>query len=116
MAQYETVFIATPILTEAQLAELKSNYEKLITDNGGEIVATEAWGLKKLKYPIQKKNNGYYFVFEYKADGAFVSKFETEFKRSEDILRFLTVKLDKYGVDFNERRRKGEFNKEKKEA
>jgi len=116
MQQYETVFIATPILTEAQLKDLKGNFEKMITSNGGEIVASEEWGLKKLKYPIKRKTNGYYFVFEYKADGAFVSKFETEFKRSEDILRFLTVKLDKYGVDFNERRRKGEFNKEKKEA
>lgn len=116
MQQYETVFIATPILTEPQLAELKGNYEKMITENGGEIVASEEWGLKKLKYPIKNKTNGYYFIFEYKAPGAFVSKIETEFKRSEDILRFLTVKLDKYGVDFNERRRKGEFNKEKKEA
>ena len=116
MGQYETVFIATPILTEAQLTELKSSYEKLITENGGEIVGSEAWGLKKLKYPIKKKSNGYYFVFEYKAEGTFVSKIETEFKRSEDILRFLTVKLDKYAVEFNERRRNGAFNKEKKDA
>ena len=106
MQQYETVFIATPILTEAQLTELKGNYEKLITDNGGEIVASEEWGLKKLKYPIKRKSNGYYFVFEYKAPGAVVSKIETEFKRSEDILRFLTVRLDKYGVEFNVEKKK----------
>lgn len=116
MQQYETVFIATPILTDAQLTELKGFYEKMITENGGEIVGSEAWGLKKLKYPIKKKTNGYYFVMEYKAEPSFVAKMETEFKRSEDILRFLSVKLDQYGVEYNERRRKGEFNKEKKEA
>ena len=113
--QYETTIIVTPILTDEQYKETIDTYKKFLKDNGCEIVFDESWGLKKLAYPIQKKNNGYYFTMEFKADSTFVNKLETEFKRDDRILRFLNVKLDKYGIDYNERKRKGEFKKNKTE-
>ncbi len=104
--QYETVFILTPVLSESQIKETVDYFRKIITDNGGELVHEEDWGLKKLAYPIQKKTTGYYHLFEFKAPGDLIEKLELEYRRSEKIMRFLTVKLDKYGIEYNERRRK----------
>jgi small subunit ribosomal protein S6 len=104
--QYETVFILTPVLSDNQIKETVDYFKKLITDNGGEIVHEEDWGLRKLAYPIQKKTTGYYHLFEFRAEGGLIEKLELEYRRSEKILRFLTVKLDKYGIEYNERRRK----------
>lgn len=112
--QYETVFILTPVLSEDQVKEAVKAYEKLITDNGGEFVNKENWGMRKLAYPIQKKSTGFYNLFEYRVDGAFVDKLEVQFIRDEKVLRFLTVKLDKHGVAYNEKRRKK--SKEKTEV
>ena len=119
--QYETVFILTPVLSEDQVKEAVKAYEKLITDNGGEFVNKENWGMRKLAYPIQKKSTGFYNLFEYRVDGAFVDKLEVQFIRDEKVLRFLTVKLDKHGVAYNEKRRrksqeKTEVKTEEKDA
>ncbi len=104
--QYETVFILTPVLSEDQVKETVKTYEKLITDNGGEIVNRENWGMRKLAYPIQKKSTGFYNLFEYRVDGQFIEKLEVQYKRDEKVLRFLTVKLDKHAIAYSEKRRK----------
>ena len=103
--QYETVFIATPVLSDAQMKEAVAKYTNLITDNGGKIVHEEDWGLKKLAYPIQKKTTGFYHLVEFQAEPSFIATFETQFKRDERILRFLTVSMDKHAVAYAERRR-----------
>ena len=103
--QYETVFIATPVLSEAQMKEAVAKYTKLITDNGGEIVYQEDWGLKQLAYPIQHKTSGFYYLIEFKADPQFVSTLETQYHRDERIIRFLTVALDKDAIAYAEHRR-----------
>ena len=103
--QYETVFIATPVLSEVQMKEAVQKFKKVITDNKGEIVHEENWGLKKLTYPIQKKSTGFYYLIEFKADGEIIRKLETEFKRDERIIRFLTVGLDKYAVAYSNKKR-----------
>ncbi len=103
--QYETVFIATPVLSDAQMKEAVAKYTKFITDNGGEIVYQEDWGLKQLAYPIQHKTSGFYYLIEFKADPAFVAALETQYHRDERILRYLTVALDKHAVAYAEHRR-----------
>ena len=95
LKQYETVFIATPVLSDEQMKEAVAKYTKLITDNGGEIVYEEDWGLKQLAYPIQHKTSGFYYLIEFKAEPEFVNTLEIQFKRDERIIRFLTVALDK---------------------
>ena len=105
LKQYETVFIATPVLSEAQMKEAVAKYTDLIKDNGGEIVCDEDWGLKKLAYPIQKKTTGFYHLIEFKANPAFIAKFETEFKRDERVIRFQTVSMDKHAIAYAEHRR-----------
>ena len=105
MNQYETVFIANPVLSAVQMKEAVDKFKGIIKDDGGEFIHEEDWGLKKLAYPIQKKSTGFYYLFEYKVDGAFIDKFEIQFRRDERIMRFLTVKLDKYAVIYNEKKR-----------
>lgn len=104
LKQYETVFIATPVLSEPQMKEAVAKFTSLITDNGGEIVNDEDWGLKKLAYPIQKKTTGFYHLIEFKAEPAFIEKLEIEYRRDERIIRFLTFVLDKHAIAYSERR------------
>lgn len=111
--QYETVFIATPVLSETQMKEAVKKYLDLITENGGEIVSDEYWGLKQLAYPIQHKTTGFYNLIEFKADSSFIAKLETEFYRDERIIRFLTVNLDKHAVAYAEKRRANQKNRSK---
>jgi small subunit ribosomal protein S6 len=105
MNQYETVFIMTPVLSEEQLKEVTSKYKELLQEGGCEIVNEEHWNLRKMAYPIAKKSTGFYHLFEFKAPGEFIEKLEVTFKRDERIMRFLTVKLDKYAVEYNKKRR-----------
>ena len=103
--QYETVFIATPVLSDAQMKEAVAKYVKLITDNGGEVVYQEDWGLKQLAYPIQHKTSGFYYLIEFKANPEFIATLETQYHRDERIIRYLTVALDKDAVAYAEHRR-----------
>ncbi|MFO7822326.1 MAG: 30S ribosomal protein S6 [Cyclobacterium sp.] len=108
---YETVFILTPVLSEVQMKDTVDKYVGLLKELGAEIINVENWGLKKLAYPIQKKTTGFYVLVEYKADPTAIKKFELGFRRDETVLRFLTTVMDKHGIVYAERRRKGEFNK-----
>src|ERR1044071_7156286 len=110
---YESVIIFTPVLSDEQLKDAVSKYRNMITENGGELVHEENWGLTKLAYPIDKKTTGFYHIYEYKAPGDFVSKFELAFRRDERIMRFLTTALDKDALIYNQRKRNGEFNQSK---
>jgi small subunit ribosomal protein S6 len=115
LKDYESVIIFTPVLSEDQLKDAVSKYRTLITENGGELVHEENWGLTKLAYPIQKKTTGFYILYEFRATPEFISKFELAFRRDERIMRFLTVALDKHALIYNTRKRNGEFNQSKKE-
>jgi small subunit ribosomal protein S6 len=103
--QYETVFILTPVLSEAQMKEAVQKFKDFLAEKKAEMVHEEHWGLKKLAYPIQKKSTGFYHLFEFAAEGELIQELELEFKRDERIMRFLTVKLDKHAVAYNEKKR-----------
>ena len=105
MNHYETVFIMNPVLSEDQIKETVKRYTSYLKSNNAEIVSEENWGLKKLKYTIQKKKSGFYYLIEYKANGAILSNMDVEFKRDETVLRWLTVKLDKFAAEYAVRRR-----------
>ncbi|WP_340066917.1 30S ribosomal protein S6 [Ascidiimonas aurantiaca] len=105
MNHYETVFILNPVLSDVQIEETVKKFEDFLVSRGAEFVSKEDWGLKKLAYPIQNKKSGFYHLFEFKVAGEAISPFETEFRRDERIMRYLTVKLDKHAVAWAERRR-----------
>lgn len=104
MNRYETVFIATPVLSDVQLKELFGKFRGVITENGGQIKNEEDWGLRKLTYPINKKTTGYYFLIDFEAEGDLVDKLETQYRRDERVIRFLTFKMDKYAAEYAEKR------------
>jgi len=105
MNHYETVFILNPVLSEVQVKETVSKFEDFLTSRGATMVSKEDWGLKKMAYEIQNKKSGFYHLFEYTAPGEILLPFETEFRRDERIMRFLTVSLDKHAISWAERRR-----------
>ncbi|MCF0134502.1 MAG: 30S ribosomal protein S6 [Bacteroidaceae bacterium] len=111
MNQYETVFILTPVLSDEQMKEAVGKFKSLLTDNGAEILNEENWGLKKLAYPIEKKSTGFYQLIEFKAEPTLIDKLEVNFRRDERIIRYLTVKMEKYAAQYAEKRR----NNKKKE-
>ena len=112
--QYETVFIATPVLSEEQLMDAVNKFRKILTDHGSEIVHENNWGLRKLAYRF-KEEHGFYYLLEYKGPGEVISKLETEFKRDERIMRFLTVALDKHAIAYNVKKRKNAELKKQEE-
>jgi small subunit ribosomal protein S6 len=112
---YETVFILTPVLSDVQMKDTADKFKKVLVDNGAEIVHEDNWGLKKLAYPIGHKNSGFYQFFEFRADTQMIATLETEYRRDERVLRFLTTALDKFAVDYNERKRKGLVGRKKTE-
>ena len=81
------------------------NAAGLIKENGGKIIHEEAWGLRKLAYPIQKKTTGFYHLIEFECDAEYLRPFETEFRRDERIIRFLSTRMEKDHVEYAEKRR-----------
>jgi small subunit ribosomal protein S6 len=113
LKNYETVFILTPVLSDAQMKDTVEKFKKVLLDNGTEIIHEDSWGLRKLAYPIAHKNTGFYQLFEFKAPATFISTLETEYRRDERILRFLTTALDKHAIDYNDRKRRGLVGKKR---
>ncbi|MBR5351984.1 MAG: 30S ribosomal protein S6 [Prevotella sp.] len=112
MNQYETVFILTPVLSDDQMKETVAKFRKILTDNGAEILNEEDWGLKKLAYQIEKKTSGFYHLIEFKAEPNVIKTLETGYRRDEKVIRFITVKLDKYAAEYAEKRRNKNTKKE----
>ena len=103
--QYETVFILTPVLSDAQMKEAVEKVTKVLADNGATVVNTEEWGLRKLAYPIDKKSTGFYNFIEFEADPKVIRKLETAYRRDERIIRWLTFRQDKYAAEYAAKRR-----------
>ncbi len=99
MNQYETVFILTPVLSDEQMKETVAKFKKVLTD-------------KKMAYAIEKKSTGFYCLLEFKAEPSVIKTLETAYRRDEKVIRFQTVKLDKYAIEYAEKRRNKFANKE----
>lgn len=103
--RYETVFILTPVLSEDQTKETVKKFKDLLKKGRGKVHHEESWGMRKLAYPIQKKSSGFYHLIEFESEPAFIEKLETEYRRDERVIRFLTVAMDKHHISFAEKRR-----------
>ena len=112
---YEAAFVLTPVLSEPQMKEAVDKFENLLTQNGGTILNREEWGMKQLAYPIQGKTTGFYALLQFDVEPAFIATLETEFRRDERVIRFLTTRLDKYAFEYAEKRRNN-FKKEEAES
>ncbi|MEO9005406.1 MAG: 30S ribosomal protein S6 [Ginsengibacter sp.] len=107
MQNYELMVIFTPVLSEEEYKAAQKKFTSLLTENGGEVVHENAWGLKSLAYPIQKKTTGLYWVLEYKAPTDFNERLKIQLLRDESVLRHMFTALDKYAVEYNSTRKRG---------
>jgi small subunit ribosomal protein S6 len=105
MNRYETVFILNPVLSDAQVKETVDKFRSVITDNAGVVTHEENWGMRKLAYPIQKKSTGTYVLLEFDASGDLVAKLEIAYHRDENVIRFLTFRLDKDAQAYADKRK-----------
>ena len=105
MNHYETVFILTPVLSDAQMKETVDKFKAVLTENGATIVNEENWGLRKLAYPIQHKTTGFYNLVEFDAEPNVIKKLEVAYRRDEKVLRFLTFHLNKFAAEYAAKRR-----------
>lgn len=94
---YETVFIARQDITANQVDVLAQGYNKLIKDAGGQVAKTELCGLRNLAYAIKKNKKGHYVLLNYSTDSETLKEFENKMRLNEDILRYLTIRVD--GLD-----------------
>ena len=94
MALYECVLIARQDISAAQAEQLSEQFAQIIRDNGGQVAKTEYWGLKTLTYKIKKNRKGHYTLFNIDAPAAAVLEMERNMGINEDVLRFLTVRVD----------------------
>ena len=105
MNNYETVFILTPVLSDAQMKEAVEKIKNVLITQHAEIINEENWGLRKLAYPINKKTTGFYQLIEFKANPAVIDVLETQFRRDERVIRFLTFHQDKFFAEYAAKRR-----------
>ena len=115
MRHFEVSFIVDPVLSGDEVKSTAQTYRDMLTNEGARIIHVDEMGLRQLAYPINNRNTGVYYCMEYAAEtGAMNAKVELALKRDERILRFLTVKLDKYGVKYNEDKRNGKIGKKQR--
>src|SRR5258706_8114044 len=107
MNNYELMVIFTPVLSDDEFKTEQKKYAAIVGENGGAVVAENAWVLKSLAYPIQKKTTGLYWVLEYTAASEFNEKLKIQLLRDESVLRHLCTRLDKYAVEYNGKKRSG---------
>jgi small subunit ribosomal protein S6 len=107
MNNYELMVIFTPVLSEEDFKAAQNKFTAFVKDNGGKVVHDNPWGLKSLAYPIQKKTTGLYWVMEYSAPSDFNEKLKIQLLRDENVLRHISTRLDKYAVEYNQKRRSG---------
>ena len=107
MSNYELMVIFTPVLSEEEYKAAQKKYETLVKENGGEVLHTNPWGLKSLAYPVAKKTTGLYWVMEYSAPTSFNEKLKIQLLRDESAMRHMFTVLDKYAVEYNNKKKSG---------
>lgn len=115
MRHYEVTFIVDPVLSGDEVKATAEQVQKELKGFGATIVAVDEIGLRQMAYPINKRSSGVYYSVEFGCEMAdWLAKFELNMKRNERLLRFLTVKLDKYGIKYNDDKRNGRIGSKKK--
>ncbi len=96
MALYEHVFLARQDLAQAQVDTLAEEATKIIESNEGKVIKTETWGLKSLAYPIQKNRKAHFVLLHVDGPGAVVEELERQTRINEDVIRYMTVRVDEH--------------------
>ncbi len=94
MRRYEAVVIIEPDMADDEVKALTEKYGELIKSHDGEVIKIEDWGIKKLAYLVRKRDKGRYILFDFVSGPNLISELERQFKITENIMKYLTVKLD----------------------
>jgi small subunit ribosomal protein S6 len=94
MRRYESVIILDPELADEDIKNFTERYSTLVKTHGGEIIKIEDWGFKKLAYLVKKKDRGRYILFDFVGLPALISEMERQLKITDEVIKFLSVKLD----------------------
>jgi len=94
MRHYENLVIVKPTLTEEETKNSIAAIEEILTANGAEIIARDVMGIRKLAYPIEKNERGFFQVIYYTMEPASIVEVERRFRINEELLRFVTIKYD----------------------
>ncbi len=100
MSNYESVLIARQDLGTSQVNDLVSSFSEIIKAEGGEVVKVDNWGLKTLAYRIKKNRKGYYVVMNIVAPATAIFELERRLRLNEDIIRYMTVKVESFKEGF----------------
>lgn len=107
MNTYELTYLVNAVLSEDQAKQLADRYKNLIEEEGGTVLVSESWGQRRLQYPIAKKRNAFYFHVAFRAPGAFIKRLERMLEIEDDVLRYLTLRLDAKALANFEKRSAG---------
>jgi small subunit ribosomal protein S6 len=102
---YESVIIFNATLEDQQIESILTSIEEQMSANGVEITDTEKWGRKRLAYPIQKGKSGYYVVYRFTSPREYITKFERSLRLDENVIRFLTIKLELKDLEYLEKKK-----------
>ena len=111
IAHYESVVIINAALEDAQIEQTIASVQESIVTNGGEITDTENWGRKRLAYNINKAKTGYYFILRFKAPPDAIKKYERALRLDENVIRYMTILLDKKALEHLKKIKKTEEQK-----
>ncbi|PCG15611.1 MULTISPECIES: 30S ribosomal protein S6 [Sphingomonas] len=114
MALYEHVFLARQDLAQAQVDALAEAATKIVADHGGTVVKTETWGLRSLAYRIAKNRKAHYVMLEIDAPGDTVAELERQTSINEDVIRYMTVRVDGHEAGPSVMMRKQERDRERR--
>jgi len=101
---YESVVIINAALEDPQIEETISSVQANIKTSGGEITESENWGRKRLAYSIDNAKSGYYIITRFSAPTSAIKEFERTLKLDENVIRYLTIVLDKKALEYLENR------------
>ena len=113
MPLYEHVFLARQDLAQAQVDALAETATKIIEDHGGKVVKTETWGLRNIAYRIQKNRKAHYVALDFDAPAAAVAELERQTQINEDVIRYMTVRVDAHEPGPSAMMRRGERDRER---
>ncbi|MDX1545346.1 MAG: 30S ribosomal protein S6 [Rhodothermales bacterium] len=103
---YEFTYIITPVISDEQTKDIVRRVQKFIEEHGGTVIEVDEWGSRRLAYPINKKRNGYYVNLYFEAPGEIIPRLERAMEIDDNILRYLTLRMDKKMLQHYERRKK----------
>jgi len=102
---YESVIIFNSTLEDQQIDSILTSIEEQMSANGVEITDVEKWGRRRLAYPIQKGKSGYYIIYRFTSPREYITKFERTLRLDENVIRFLTIKLEIKDLEYLEKRK-----------